>query len=252
MRCSLFLYPASIARCQHIKVNGIQCGSPALKDRKFCYFHQRWHKSRIQINANRARRAKFSIDFPILEDANSIQVALMQTTRLLLTNQIDQKTAALILYALQTASSNLRDTEFEPRPQEVVIDPAGVPDTSLGDDAWYRDEFKDQPAADDETEQDEPEEDEAKDKVAADAKDKVVAGAEDKVEAGAEAKKPGTVNLQAVGRRLARSSHFHPASAPRIARFAMNGSPQRPSTPFHKSFSSGGGLSRTRSSHPPA
>ena len=64
MRCSLFLYPASIARCQHIKVNGIQCGSPALKDRKFCYFHQRWHKSRIHINANRARRAKFSIDFP--------------------------------------------------------------------------------------------------------------------------------------------------------------------------------------------
>ena len=27
-------------RCQHIKTNGTQCGSPALKDNQFCYYHQ--------------------------------------------------------------------------------------------------------------------------------------------------------------------------------------------------------------------
>jgi hypothetical protein len=141
-RISEFIYPPSIQRCQHIKVNGIQCGSPALKTRKLCHFHQRWCRGRIQINANRARRARFSIDLPILEDANSIQVALMQTIRLLLTNQIDHRTAALLFYGLQTASTNLRHTKFEPRPERVVIDPNSVAETSLGDKAWYKEEFE--------------------------------------------------------------------------------------------------------------
>jgi hypothetical protein len=158
MRISKFLYPPSIARCQHVKVNGVQCGSPSLKNRKLCHFHQRWQQGRIQLNANHARRSRYSLDLPILEDANSIQVALMQGMRLLLTNQVDHRTAALLFYALQTASSNLSRTTFEPRPQQVVIDPSSIADTSLGDDAWYKEEFtndedeqeaetKDQPAA---------------------------------------------------------------------------------------------------------
>ena len=155
MRCSEFLYPASIARCQHIKVNGTQCGSPALKDRKFCYFHQQWQQRRIQLSANRARRSRYSLDLPILEDANSIQVALMQAMRLLLTQQVDHKTAALLFYALQTASSNLRHTEFEPAPQRVVIDPRGVSNTALGDDAWYKQEFSDSENKDNKDEEEE-------------------------------------------------------------------------------------------------
>src|SRR5713226_7143918 len=141
MRISNFLYPPTIARCQHLKVNGVQCGSPALKNRKLCHFHQRWQQGRIQLNANRSRRSRYSLDLPILEDANSIQVALMQGMRLLLTNQVDHRTAALLFYALQTASSNLSRTTFEPRPQQVVIDPSSISDTSLGDDAWYKEEF---------------------------------------------------------------------------------------------------------------
>jgi hypothetical protein len=141
-RVSSFAYPPAINRCQHIKVNGVQCGSPALKSRKLCHFHHRWQQGRIQLNANRARRSRYSLDLPILEDANSIQVALMQAMRLLLTNQVDHKTAALLFYGLQTASTNLRRTKFEPLPEQVVIDPRGVPNTSLGDNAWYKEEFE--------------------------------------------------------------------------------------------------------------
>src|SRR6266849_7291632 len=141
MRISNFLYPPTIARCQHLKVNGVQCGSPALKNRKLCHFHQRWQQGRIQLNANQSRRSRYSLDLPILEDANSIQVALMQGMRLLLTNQVDHRTAALLFYALQTASSNLSRTTLAPRPQQVVIDPSSIADTSLGDDAWYKEEF---------------------------------------------------------------------------------------------------------------
>ncbi len=147
-----------IARCQHIKVNGIQCGSPALKRRKFCYFHDRWQQRRIQIGANQARRARYSLDLPILEDANSVQVALMQGLRLLLTHQIDHKTASLLFYALQTASSNLAQTDFAPRPQEVVIDPKRVAETNLGDHAWYKEEFADPQQTDEEQDADQQEE----------------------------------------------------------------------------------------------
>jgi hypothetical protein len=124
-----------------------------------CHFHQRWHTERIQLNANRARRSRYSLDLPILEDANSIQVALMQAMRLLLTNQIDHKTAALLFYGLQTASSNLQRTRFEPRPEKVVIDPRSVPDTSLGDKAWYKEEFEEQ----EQEEEEQPKEEEARD-----------------------------------------------------------------------------------------
>jgi hypothetical protein len=35
----------SFPTCQHIKKNGIRCGSPALRGRSFCYFHTRWRET---------------------------------------------------------------------------------------------------------------------------------------------------------------------------------------------------------------
>ena len=50
------LYPESVARCRHIKVNGTQCGSPALREEKYCYFHMRWHTTRM-LSAPEGARA---------------------------------------------------------------------------------------------------------------------------------------------------------------------------------------------------
>jgi hypothetical protein len=33
-------YPVEIRRCRHIRTNGTQCGSPALKKKRFCYYHE--------------------------------------------------------------------------------------------------------------------------------------------------------------------------------------------------------------------
>jgi hypothetical protein len=138
-------YPNSIPRCEHIKVNGTQCGSPALKRNHFCYFHKRWHETRIVLNANRARRGRAALDLPVLEDANSIQVSLMQVMRLVLSGQVDPKTAGLLLYALQTASSNLSRINFEPAVKtRVVIDPRTVDQTPLGEDPWCREDFEEE------------------------------------------------------------------------------------------------------------
>jgi hypothetical protein len=139
------LYPNSIPRCEHLKVNGTQCEPPALRRNHFCFFHKRWQETRIILNANRARRGRATLDLPVLEDANSIQVSLMQIMRLILNGQIDPKTAGLLLYALQTASSNLKRINFEPVVKtRVVIDPKTVDQTPLGEDPWDREDFEDE------------------------------------------------------------------------------------------------------------
>ncbi len=144
------LYPDNIPRCEHVKINGTQCGSPALKRNHFCYFHKRWQETRIVLNANRARRGRAALDLPVLEDANSIQVSLMQIMRLILSGQMDTKTAGLLLYALQTASSNLSRINFEPAVKtRVVIDPRTVDQTPLGEDPWRREDFQEEEAEED-------------------------------------------------------------------------------------------------------
>ena len=147
-------YPNSIPRCEHIKINGTQCGSPALRRNHFCFFHKRWHETRIVLNANRARRARVALDLPVLEDANSVQVSLMQVMRLILSGQVDPKTAGLLLYALQTASSNLSRINFEPAVKtRVVIDPRTVGQTPLGEDPWCPEDFEEEEYEEDDQEE---------------------------------------------------------------------------------------------------
>ncbi len=128
-------YPANIRRCQHIKVNGTQCGSTALRNEKYCYFHMRWRGGSRFAKALRKRETS---GLPILEDANSIQVGLGEVMFHLVTKEIDHRTGALMLYALQTASANLRMTSFEPEPTRVVIDQKCVERRPLGASAWSK------------------------------------------------------------------------------------------------------------------
>ncbi|MFZ0686959.1 MAG: hypothetical protein WAM89_15560 [Terriglobales bacterium] len=128
-------YPTSIRRCQHIKVNGTQCGSPALRDEKYCYYHLQCHQKNMQIDMNRIEHSLITL--PSLEDANSIQVGLAEVMRMIVTNQIDHRSAQLLLQALRTASTNLKFTSLEPTlPTQVIIDPKSVAARPLGATAW--------------------------------------------------------------------------------------------------------------------
>jgi hypothetical protein len=132
-------------RCQHLKTNGTQCGSPALRRNRFCYFHKRYQDERIRLNADRRRRGTATFFLPVLEDANSIQMSLMQIMRLLLTGQIEHKTASLLLYALQTASTNLRLTKFDPRVHEVILDPRDSRNSLLDtNELWDDEDFEEE------------------------------------------------------------------------------------------------------------
>ncbi|MGH9494376.1 MAG: hypothetical protein ACRD3B_05210 [Candidatus Sulfotelmatobacter sp.] len=129
-----------VPRCQHVKTNGTQCGSPALRRRRHCFFHDRIQRERARIAANRSILRRF--DLPLLEDANSVQMALMKVIQMLGSGEMDHKTAGLMLYALQTASINLRNTEFEVDDvTDVVIDRDTVPATCINGQQWFEEDF---------------------------------------------------------------------------------------------------------------
>ena len=82
-------------RCQHTKLNGSPCAAPARRARKYCVFHEAAH----------AKRPDYAVR--LVEDAMSLQLALYQVMRALDDHALDPKRAALKLYALQIAASNL-------------------------------------------------------------------------------------------------------------------------------------------------
>jgi hypothetical protein len=133
----------NVPRCQHVKMNGTQCGSPALRRRRHCFFHDRIRREQAKIRADSPSHGHFEL--PLLEDANCVQVALMKTIQLLASGRMEHKTAGLILYALQTASINLRYTDLEVEDvSDVVIDRDDVSATCINGPQWYEEDFDDE------------------------------------------------------------------------------------------------------------
>jgi len=141
----------NVPRCQHIKMNGTQCGSPALRWRRLCFFHDRIKRERAKIAADTTAQRRF--DLPLLEDANSVQMALMKVIQMLGSGGMDHRTAGLMLYALQTASGNLRNAKFEAAlATDVVIDRDDVHRTSIGGPQWFEEDFDEEATDEDEDE----------------------------------------------------------------------------------------------------
>ncbi|HUA14828.1 MAG TPA: hypothetical protein VMG31_05990 [Verrucomicrobiae bacterium] len=140
-----------------MKVNGTQCGSPALRRRRFCFFHDKVRRERARIASQTLSQRRF--DLPLLEDANSVQVALMKVVQMLGSGNLDHKTAGLMLYALQTASTNLRNTDFEVDDVTgVVIDPDTVAATCINGPQWFEEDFECENESEDEDDGEDEEE----------------------------------------------------------------------------------------------
>src|SRR5215469_9930061 len=103
-------------------LNGIQCGSPALRRNRFCFFQERLRHEGIRVAAERsACRYPATFTLSVLEDANSIQIALMEVMRLILSRQDRAQNAGLLLYARQAASGNLRRTRFDANQHDIML-----------------------------------------------------------------------------------------------------------------------------------
>jgi hypothetical protein len=79
-----------------------------MRNHRFCYHHKRLRAQSMALTAAHARDSRtLPFTLPVLEDASSICASLTQINRLLAAGQIERKTASLMLYSLQIATSNL-------------------------------------------------------------------------------------------------------------------------------------------------
>jgi hypothetical protein len=96
-----------IPRCTHLKLGGHRCGSPAMTGEQFCYFH-------MQVKTATAEHTDPAISsIMLLEDAESVQGALMQIVDLTLKDQIAIPKARLILRAVELAWKNLKEMQAQ-------------------------------------------------------------------------------------------------------------------------------------------
>ncbi len=96
----------NVRACTHIKVNGVPCGSPALRGEVFCYFHQR------MIRGVRTPPRSRLHPIALIENEEGIQASLMEIINALVRNTIDFRRAQLILRALHIAVKNSPRVHF--------------------------------------------------------------------------------------------------------------------------------------------
>lgn len=91
--------------CAMRRVNGDPCTSRALRDKRFCHYHEVMGPSPIEID-NDAHTSRH-VYLPQLEDAVSIQLAISEVCEMMLHRRIEPKEATALFYAMQVASTNM-------------------------------------------------------------------------------------------------------------------------------------------------
>jgi hypothetical protein len=96
-----------VRQCTHIKANGVRCGSPAMKNQFFCFFH-------TNLIKGVPRRVDARIgSMCMLENADAIQVSIMDVMQEVRRQSIDHKRASLLIKLLHLAFRNVKNLTFE-------------------------------------------------------------------------------------------------------------------------------------------
>jgi len=152
------VYNVPIPRCTRTNAKPTHCRPPAR--RRFCYFHKNAQGQHIALSRKLPAKDG-TLTLPVLEDANSVRMSFVPLTQLL-GGQLDPKITGLFLYALPTASLNLRPAEIEPASkQRAVTDPSTVSHISVREDPSRPDDLDDEDEEDDEEEEDDEGSDDA-------------------------------------------------------------------------------------------
>jgi hypothetical protein len=124
----------SVPICEYVRTGGKRCGSPAMRDQRFCYYHtgqfQAMPMTTMFMEENPHPRpgdypfAGFQV--PFLDDASAIQIGYMQLIHGVSHLRLDPTRARLILQALQGAAANLKQAEAALRPMPAAAE-AEVP-----------------------------------------------------------------------------------------------------------------------------
>jgi hypothetical protein len=86
--------------CRHIKTNGHQCHSPALRGAQFCYYHSRLHGPYAGTDPQHA-----PLQLPMPEDAAAIQLSVSRINDAIINGGLDLKKAASLFTGLKIAAN---------------------------------------------------------------------------------------------------------------------------------------------------
>jgi hypothetical protein len=89
------------ARCRHEHADGRRCGSPRVRGKKLCHWHQRVEEAKA-----------LKLDLGPMEDPDSIQVAIMKLQRAVIDGALDPKTTGQLAYTIQLAAWNVSRTRI--------------------------------------------------------------------------------------------------------------------------------------------
>ncbi len=97
-------YAHEAPRCQHVRLSGARCGSPALRGKRFCQLHQ------VVAEIEELDRTLAPNG-----EATALQLALWQVMRVLQGPAPDYEACRLMLHALQISRANLKNFAAERR-----------------------------------------------------------------------------------------------------------------------------------------
>jgi len=97
--------------CRHVKEDGTYCGSPALRDRKYCYYHL-MHRGRRLRRARALRdNLPYRLEIQSLDNLYAVRAALTEIAQALAAGQLEARIAGKLLYAIQQVSATNRRIE---------------------------------------------------------------------------------------------------------------------------------------------
>jgi hypothetical protein len=92
-------------QCRHVHAAGHQCGSPALRNQEFCYFHHTTRRAKPPAGKFRYLDAHEPFELPIVEDLQSALSVAAQILCRVASNDLDHQRAGKLLYNLQVIAS---------------------------------------------------------------------------------------------------------------------------------------------------
>jgi hypothetical protein len=82
-----------VRTCDHLKEDGVYCGSPALNGRNYCHFHLNLRGRRLKTARARRRGDNPALNLPFPEDMHAVQISLAEIMWALAEDRIETKKA---------------------------------------------------------------------------------------------------------------------------------------------------------------
>src|SRR5664279_4013890 len=101
----------SCESCRHVKEDGAYCGSPALRDHKYCYYHLTQRGRRLRRARALRDNQPYRLEIQSLDNPYAIRNAISEIAQALAAGQLDPSTAGKLLYAVQLAAATNRRIE---------------------------------------------------------------------------------------------------------------------------------------------